>query len=172
MMIQTLRPGRGWSMNSRSKQALPAIAYEETILQAATPKEESAKVCCPRREKAGSGPHLTKETQALLQLRLRAAALILLIGFATFLVRHVVGILTDEPLYLPLLVFHVFVVLVLGVCAAPLCRHCAVSLKKLRVSELLIFGLPAAFFLVLQHKITLDDTAHSFMPAPLPSGSC
>jgi hypothetical protein len=54
---------------------------EQTIL---TPLDNRAtpKVRRPRREfVAGSGPHLTHETQALLRLRLRAAALILLVGF-------------------------------------------------------------------------------------------
>jgi serine/threonine-protein kinase len=60
------------------------------------------------------------------------------------------------------------VVLVLGFSAAPLCRQCAVSMKKLRISELIIFGLPAAFFLMLQHRVTLEDAGRGFMPPPMP----
>jgi hypothetical protein len=41
-------------------------------------------------------------------------------------------------------------------------------LRKLRVAELAIFGLPAVFFLLLQHRVTLDDAARGFMPPPLP----
>src|SRR5262249_49452168 len=52
----------------------------------------------------------------------------------------------------------------------PLCRRCPVSLRKLRVAELAIFGLPAVFFLLLQHRVTLDDVARGFMPPPLPFG--
>jgi serine/threonine-protein kinase len=167
-------------MNNRAKKA-PSGVEAETILQpaayaaerAAPAKHaapaEHAKVCCPRREiVAGSGPHLTKETQTLLRLRLRAAAFILLVGFGVFLVRHVVGVLTGEPLNPVLLGFHILVVLVLGVCAAPLCRHCSVSITKLRISELIIFGLPGAFFLMLQHRVTLEDAGRSFMPPPVP----
>src|SRR5262249_57848189 len=128
-----------------------------------------AKVCCPKRESVdGSGPHLTKETQSLLRLRLRAAALILLVGFGVFLVRHVVGVLTGEPLHPLLLGVHILVVLVLGFSSMPLCRQCPVSMRKLRVAELLIFGLPAVFFLLLQHRMTLDDVARGFMPPPMP----
>ena len=116
----------------------------------------------------GSGPHLTSETQALLRLRLRAAAFILLIGFGVFLVRHVVGVLAGEPLDPLLLGFHILVVLVLGFSSLPLCRQCPVSLRKLRVAELVIFGLPAVFFLLLQHRVTLDDVARGFMPPPMP----
>jgi serine/threonine-protein kinase len=41
-------------------------------------------------------------------------------------------------------------------------------MRKLRVAELIIFGLPALFFLLLQRRVTLDDVARGFMPAPLP----
>jgi serine/threonine-protein kinase len=156
-------------MNSRFKQSLPGTVDHETILQPTAHAGEPARVCCPKREViAGSGPHLTHETEALLRLRLRAAAFILLIGFGVFLIRHLVGVLTGEPLSVVLLGFHVLVVLVLGFCAAPLCRSCTVSIKKLRISELIIFGLPAAFFLLLQHRVTLEDASRSFMPPPGP----
>jgi serine/threonine-protein kinase len=156
-------------MNNRLQQAPLATFDDETILQPGAPARERATVCSPRREVvAGSGPHLSQETQALLRLRLRAAALILLIGFGVFLIRHVVGALTGEPLSPVLLGFHVLVVLVLAVCAAPLCRHRTVSLRALRAAELVIFGLPAGFFLLLQHHVVLEDAGQGFLPRPLP----
>ena len=156
-------------MNNRVQQSPPGNRDNETILQPAVRAGERAKVCCPKREiVAGSGPHLTKETQALLRLRLRAAALILLVGFGVFLVRHIAGVLTVEPLYPALLSFHMLVVLVLGFSAARLCQNCPVSIQKLRIAELVIFGLPAAFFLMLQHRATLQDAGRGFMPPPMP----
>jgi serine/threonine-protein kinase len=156
----------GSPMNNELKLSSADTTDLGTILQPAAAAGEPVKVCRPKRELvAGSGPHLTTETQALLRLRLRAAAFILLIGFGVFLVRHVVGVLTDEPLYPLLLGFHVLVVLVLGVCAMPLFRQCTPSIKKLRASELIIFGLPAAFFLMLQHRVHLGN---AYMPQPLP----
>jgi serine/threonine-protein kinase len=150
-------------------KGLPAGSDELTVLQPVAVAKERPKVCCPRREiVAGSGPHLTKETQALLRLRLRAAAFILLIGFGVFLVRHVVGVLTGEPFTPVLLTFHVLVVLVLAFSTMPLCRRCSVSLKKLRMGELVIFGLPAAFFLMLQHKVTLEDAQRGVPPGAMP----
>jgi serine/threonine-protein kinase len=141
---------------------------DETILQPAAEAAGRAKFCCPKREVgAGSGPHITKETQALLRLRLRAAAFILLIGFGVFLIRHVIGALAGEPLSPLLLAFHVLVVLVLGFSAMPLCRHCSMSMRKLRVFELVIFSLPAMFFLMLQHRLTLQDVGRGFMPQPM-----
>src|SRR6516162_73057 len=97
MMTVTMLPGREGSMNNRFKQSPPGILGDETILQPTTPLGEGAKVSSPKREiVAGSGPHLTTETQALLRRRLRAASLILLVGFSLFLVRHIVGLLTGE----------------------------------------------------------------------------
>jgi hypothetical protein len=111
-------------MNSRdSEHAAQGSPDSPTVLQAAHAGPRP-KVCCPKREdSARSGPHLTAETQALLRLRLRAAAFILLIGFSVFLVRHVVGAFAGEPLDPLLLGCHVLVVLVLGLFLARLCRH-------------------------------------------------
>jgi tRNA A-37 threonylcarbamoyl transferase component Bud32 len=154
-------------MNSRLQQAPLSSIADETIL--APSDGVRPKVCCPKREIInGSGPHLTKETQVLLRLRLRAAAFILLVGFGVFLVRHVVGVFMGEPLDPLLLGFHILVVLVLGFASLPLCRECAMPVRKLRVAELVIFGLPALFFLMLQHRVTLSDAARSFMPTPMP----
>jgi eukaryotic-like serine/threonine-protein kinase len=155
-------------MNSRLRQAPLGTIDGDTILAPANAGPR-AKVCCPQREIVqGSGPHLTTETQSLLRLRLRAAAFILLIGFSVFLVRHVVGVILGEPLDSLLLGTHILVVLVLGFSTLPLCRQCPVSLRKLRAAELLIFGLPAVFFLLLQHRVTLSDVARSYMPPPMP----
>jgi serine/threonine-protein kinase len=155
-------------MDSRFQHAASRRLGEETVLAPADGGPR-AKVCRPRPAlAAGSGPHLTEVTQVLLRSRLRAAALILLVGFAVFLVRHVVGVTLGEPLHPVLLGCHALVVLVLGYCALPLCRKCPVSLRKLRAAELAVFGLPAAFFLLLQHRLTLDDVARGFMPPPQP----
>jgi len=143
-----------------------------TIDQSAPPASEAgapATVSSPRREVVhGSGPHLTNETQALLRYRLRAAALIQFVGFGVFLIRHVAGVLAGEPLDALLLGAHVFVVLVLGACSLPLCRHRSVSMPNLRAAELIIFGLPALFFLLLQERVTLSDVARNYMPSPMP----
>ncbi len=148
-------------MNGRFQQALPRTLDDETILQSTADAGKREIV-------AGSGPHLTTETQALLRSRLRAAALILLIGFGVFLIRHVVGMLAGEPFFAVLLGFHVLVVMVLGFSAASLYRQRTVSLPKLRIAELIIFGLPAAFFLMLQHRFALEDAGRGVIPPLLP----
>jgi serine/threonine-protein kinase len=154
-------------MNRITKYRRLSPADAETVLAPAV-AAGPAKVCCPKRDfSGGSRPHLTQETQSLLRLRLRAAAFILWLGFAAFLIRHVGGLLSGEPLYPGLLVSHVLVVVVLGLSLMPLCRKRPQSMRKLRAAELVIFGLPAVFFLILQHRVTLDDVARGFMPQPM-----
>src|SRR3989442_73144 len=138
------------------RQLDEATFVRETILQPKAKTVEPAKVCCPKRE-AGSRLNLTGETNALLRSRLRAAALILLVGFGAFLVRHLAGVLAGEPLDWLLLAAHLLVVLVLAFNFLPLCRQCPESMRRLRVTELVIFGLPAAFFLLLQERVTLSE---------------
>jgi serine/threonine-protein kinase len=155
-------------MSHRLHKAALSPFDQQTVL-APEGAAAQAKVCRPRPEiVAGSGPHLSHETQVLLRSRLRAAAFTLLLGFGVFLVRHIVGVLSGEPLDPALLGLHVLVVLVLGFSALPLCRHCALSLRKLRFAELVIFGLPAVFFVALQHRTTLSEVGRNFLPAPMP----
>jgi eukaryotic-like serine/threonine-protein kinase len=155
-------------MVNAGKLTAPAPGSDETVLQPSVDAAERSKVFNPKREVAGSRPHLTKETQSLLRVRLRAAALMLLVGFGAFLIRHVAGVLTGEPLDRALLGFHVAVVLVLSVIAACLWHQPDFSVTKLRIAELLIFGLPAVFFLILQHHVASEGASRSVMPPPLP----
>ena len=154
-------------MNPRS-QPVSGACDDETVLVPANAVEAAAGRRSRREIVHGSGPHLTQETQALLRLRLRAAAFILLIGFGVFLVRHVAGLVAGEPLDPLLLGFHVLVVFVLSLASLLLCRRCPVSMRKLRVAEVVTFALPAAFFLLLQHRSTLNDVGRGVMPPPLP----
>jgi eukaryotic-like serine/threonine-protein kinase len=97
----------------------------------------------------GSTPHLSAETRDLLRNRLRIAAILFFIGFLAFLVRWF--FYWDEwgkSEHLPIFYTHALVTVVLGAFAVRLCRHCSYSLLKLRISELVIFGCPALFFVV------------------------
>jgi serine/threonine-protein kinase len=155
-------------MNIRIKHASFRSNGEQTGIRPPVFARKRAKICCPKREAAkGSGPHLTKETQALLQYRLGASALLLLIGFGVFLVQHVVGVYSNEPFDPFLFGFHVLVVLVLSFSMLLLSRHRPIPTRKLRIAELVVFGLPIAFFLVLQHRTTLFDVGRGFMSPPL-----
>ncbi|MCG8448711.1 MAG: serine/threonine protein kinase [Pirellulales bacterium] len=103
----------------------------------------------------GSAPQQSQETLDLLSSRLRSVALLLGAGFAVFLVRELVffqGYMTGP--HANVFYAHVGVTLLLALLAHRLCIGCEVVHKKLRVAELLIFGGPAAFFLLLgYHKL-------------------
>ncbi len=108
----------------------PSVERETTVLPVVD-ISGPLKVFRPKRAgDDGKGPRLTNETRALLWFRLRAAALILLVGFGVFLIRHVAGVLTGEPRHPVLLGFHVVVVLVLGFSATPLFRHDLLSIAE------------------------------------------
>jgi eukaryotic-like serine/threonine-protein kinase len=154
---------------NRLEPAALATLDRETVVQPVVNAVEQAQASSPKREIiAGSKPQLTKETQGLLRIRLRGAALMLLLGFGLFLVRHVAGVLSSEPLDTPLLSLHVVVVLVLAFVSILLCLRSPLSMPTLRVAELIVFSLPAIFFLLLQHRVTISDAARGFMPAPMP----
>jgi serine/threonine protein kinase len=155
-------------MNSHVEQASLKSYDRKTVMQQAAANTIERRSPCAKPEfVAGSGPHLTKETQPLLRLRLRAAALILLIGFSLFLVRHAIGIVTGEPVDQFLFGFHTLVVLLLSVNLISLGREHPASMQRLRLAELVIFGLPAVFFVVLQHRSILRDVDRGFMSAPM-----
>src|SRR5262249_1953509 len=127
---------------------------------------ESARGIVVRRDIVhGSGPHLTTQTQSLLRLRLRAAAILLQIGFGVFLVRHVVGVVTGEPLDPWLLSFHVLIVVVQGTMAMLLPARLGLSLRKLFLAELIIFSLPALFFAAREHREFLAGVRRGYVPA-------
>ncbi len=98
----------------------------------------------------GSQPQLSRETHALLQSRLRAAALVLAIGFAVFQIEDTFLFGWGDSRRIALLIFHAFVTLTLGVIALRLCQRCPTALRFLRPVEVTIFGLTALFFLAMQ----------------------
>ena len=119
---------------------------------------------------AGSGPHLSSETRPLscATAVTRGTALILLVGFRrSGTIRHVVGILTGEPVGHFLLAVHVLVVLVLSLSLVLLYCDVPLSMPKLRLAELAIFLPPAAFFALLQRRWTLIDVDRGFVTPPM-----
>ncbi|HYO24870.1 MAG TPA: serine/threonine-protein kinase [Lacipirellulaceae bacterium] len=103
---------------------------------------------------AGATPHLSGETHALLRRRLRIVAVLLFIGFGSFLVWSRVMSFLDPNWreYHPLLYSHIGVTALLGLLAWKLCAKCNLSLPTLRVAETVLFGAPAAFFVALNFK--------------------
>ncbi|MEM6328924.1 MAG: serine/threonine-protein kinase [Planctomycetota bacterium] len=105
----------------------------------------------------GSTPHLTSETRGLLRRRLRAAAVLLFAGFAIFLLRWLAAPAADAPGWL--FTTHVCVTVVMGLMVLVLSQNKKMSLAGLRVAELVVFGDPALYFLVLnQQKISYTSS--------------
>jgi eukaryotic-like serine/threonine-protein kinase len=147
-----------------------SISNDETLLAARPfirlPKESSSdELRAEARRKValveGSTPHLSAETRDLLRNRLRIAAIMFFVGFLVFFIRWFFywdewGTTAQAPIFYT----HAIVTVVLGAFAVRLCRHCAYSLMKLRISELVIFGCPALFFVV--HVLDRTDYLTSF----------
>jgi eukaryotic-like serine/threonine-protein kinase len=97
----------------------------------------------------GSRPEIGTETAQLLRTRLRAAAGVLGLGFSLFfvyrLLREDIFESSSNTFY-----FHFAVCVVLISAFFLLCRKCQIPLGVLRGYEAVIFGVPAAYFLINQ----------------------
>ena len=115
----------------------------------------------------GSSPHLSAETRELLRDRLKIVAILLAVGFGAFLAINLWDMFTGggKSIPAPVLYAEVAVTLVLALIAQRLCASCDVVLKYLRWSEAIIFGCPAAFF-VLSNFNMLAMTASESVEHP------
>jgi serine/threonine-protein kinase len=117
----------------------------------------------------GSGPHIATETTNLLRMRLKGAALCLLIGFGAFFLWR----LTDRrALGQPgSLLFYAdgAVLCVLGASWLSLCRRCVISQSRLRLYEILIFATPALYLLLVDYERITDCARHGFLEQPVAS---
>ncbi len=95
----------------------------------------------------GSTPKLSCELQLLLRNRLRTAALLLGTGFGVFFIRNLFLVPCSSLNEIIMLVLDGVLAVVLAALGLALCRRCAVHPLKLRISEVLVFGLPAMYFL-------------------------
>ncbi len=142
---------------------LPLESFgSETPLNQATARQHVALI-------EGSSPQLNQETRNLLRDRLRIVAILLFLLFAVFLIRSFFSL----PQYaagphLIVLYAHIALTASLALTAQRLCVRCDVVQNRLRLSELIIIGGPAAFFLLLNyhkffHCAALGD-GHAHVP--------
>jgi tRNA A-37 threonylcarbamoyl transferase component Bud32 len=102
----------------------------------------------------GSTPHMSSETRSLLRTRLRTVAVLLFIGFGSFLLYSLIRWKMSDHLhadYRSLFFSQVAVTSLMGLAAWKLCAKCDLSLTKLRIAEALVFGAPALLFVVLTY---------------------
>ncbi len=114
-------------------------------------------------------PCLTGETELMLRSRLRAASIMMFAGFASFLAWSLVEIIFHLEAWLaptrPMLAAHVIVTAFMAVCASTLCRTCPIGLRWLRLKELLIFGIPALYFLFWEYQVMVTRAGeHGVLP--------
>jgi eukaryotic-like serine/threonine-protein kinase len=97
------------------------------------------------------GSELATETRWLLQLRLRAAALVLVIGFSLFLARSFF-LYKFESLAV---FFYAMMLALLIVCMATLSSRYQPTLRQLRALETTLFSLIVVFFMAAQYVVML-----------------
>jgi eukaryotic-like serine/threonine-protein kinase len=132
-----------------------ALSPTEVTLDATSEGGDSAS--CVSREclvhlVQGSDSGRTGDAEDLLRSRLRSAALLLFTGFASFLVWHTIRIELDAWLPVSLYIAHFASTLILAAIGFALCRKCPMTIRKLRWMELVTFGVPLAFFVLLQYE--------------------
>ncbi len=106
--------------------------------------------CCKVAMCEGSSPHMSKETRSLLRSRLRTASLMLATGFGVFFLRQLFLTNYASAPEIFLLIFHGLTTLCLFAVGGRLCQKCTFSLTKLRIAELIIFGVPVMYFIAMQ----------------------
>jgi serine/threonine-protein kinase len=105
-------------------------------------------------ETSGSG-----ESASLLQLRLRSTALLIFAGFAAFLVWHTARVTFDSWLNVVVYGAHFTTTMIIAAIAVLLAPRRRLATRHLRWIEWVTFGLPVAFFLLLQHERILTWSA-------------
>lgn len=143
------------------------VAAEAHTLDAASdpdaPSQAERKHPCARVQLVdGAQSGAASLTQSLLRVRLRAAALVMCVGSVAWLVKNLVNsgldgvtdrLILDHERVLSL--FHVVHATVMAGTAAWLCRCRRITLRKLRLAELIVFGWTTAFLVGVQHFETL-----------------
>jgi tRNA A-37 threonylcarbamoyl transferase component Bud32 len=145
-------------MMAQGRTPVPLSPHDST-LDAGALSLSGAAVRCPKVHVCeGSDPGLTRQTQWLLRLRLRASALVLFLASGVFFVWSHVGMppdlsgLPDLDAERNILSWcHLSHVLTMAVLAAVLWRSPSLALRTLRGIELGIFGITTIFFVNVQH---------------------
>jgi tRNA A-37 threonylcarbamoyl transferase component Bud32 len=114
-----------------------------------------------RRVVEGAGTQMASEIRWLLQQRLRAAALVLVVGFTLFFLRSLLLHRFESVT----VVFHGLMLALLVLSLAVLSSRWKPSLAQLRAFEVALFALILAFFTTAQYALTLrsvraDDPLH------------
>ena len=119
-----------------------------------------------RRVVQADGSELATETRWLLQLRLRAASLVLVVGFSLFLSRSFILYKFES---LAVFFYGMMVVLPI-VCMATLSSRRQPTLRQLRALETTLFALIVVFFMAAQYVVMMHRVREDDPDAPGGSG--
>ncbi len=133
----------------------PTLSPADITLEAPSDSRDCSESRCRVHLVEGSTGGVTGETESLLRARLRLVALLLFAGFSIFFVWHTTQVTFDLPGLVLTYAAHAAATLCIGALALVLYSRYPLSLCGLRVCESLVFGIPAAFFLILQHFRTV-----------------
>jgi serine/threonine-protein kinase len=148
------------------------ISKDQTLDAPSSDSEVSSSSDCQQCRVAlveGSRPELSRETQSLLQSRLRSAALLLALGFFLFLIQDTFLVQWNDARRVGLYIFHAVTTVVLALVGTRLCQRCPATVRLLRPMELVIFGLTAVFFVVMQSLEILcwfPEGTHEYIESP------
>ena len=126
------------------------VSIDATVDLSPEPSRAGPEPPAARVEVVAGHPHLSAETQSLLQLRLRAAAWIFVICFSLYCLR---SFFLPAPDHL-LRAAKLGVVAILGACLVLLARRRRPTIGQLRGLELAIFGVTVAYFAILHYYLT------------------
>jgi len=158
-----------------ARRTTPQILPNDATLDAQVGRKHAAP--CHVELVEGSGPELSLQTESLLRVRLRSAALVLCVGSAAFLAKRLMYDSMQQATD-PTMVFgdhvlmwlHTLNVVVLAIITATLWqRKCLWCTSSLRWFEAAIFGSTTVFFAAVQHYATLF-TAKQFGYVHVPVG--
>src|SRR5579872_21471 len=156
-MDQTRIPSTAAGMNPPD---LDLSALDATVIGAIPDESLSLREKSPAARVelvSGSVPRIENETEALLRIRLRAAAIVLLVAVAAFFIRSF--FVEDAPVRW----LQGMVSAVLAVIVAVLSSRKPISLAQLRWCELAIFGLISGYLGMYEYQLVLAK-AHAGNP--------
>ncbi len=144
------------------RTAADALTLDAASGLDAPPQAAPESTCARVQLVDGAQPGAANATQALLRVRLRAAALVMFVGSLAWLVKNLFysglegvtdRLLLDHERVLSF--FHVVHAMVMAGTAAWLCRCSRITPHRLRLAELIAFGWTTAFLVGVQHFQTL-----------------
>lgn len=118
----------------------------------------------------GSRPDFSCECSDLLRDRLRLTAILLFIAYAAYVIKRIaVPPPTETPLEVMLAWAHVTLTVFVGLLAQRLCTNCRFLLSRLRMTEILLFGFSALFFMINDYVSLLTSAGEGYLlPITLP----